>query len=194
MAINRSKTNNRLKELMTQKGITKSQLANLCGVSEDSIKSYRRGDNKNGLPLDVAIKIADKYGVTLDWLFGRSECQNETDFIVNTVLALDSVFRFTSRKDTSGNTYPVLLIDRLFHEYITDLGDLQRLKPVSATLKKTYASARKEVYDRYKEVFQRIFNTTGFNEETAIEICDFEGLTIVDILGNAIESKKKLKK
>lgn len=190
MDTNRGEAKDRLKQLMAQKGITKKQLAALCNLSEDSIKGYRKG---NTLPLEHAMKIADEYNVTLDWLFGRSEYQNESDLMVDIVLALDKVFRFTVRKDTSGDTYPVLLIDRQFHEYITDLQKLQSLKATSAMLENTYINARREIYNKYQMVFRHIFSTMGFNEEAAIEIRNFEGLTIIDILGNATERKKPLK-
>lgn len=188
MDTNRGEAKDRLKQLMAQKGITNKQLAALCNLSEDSIKGYRKG---NTLPLEHAMKIADEYNVTLDWLFGRSECRNETDLIANIVLALDKVFCFTVRKDTLGDTYPVLLIDRQFYEYITDLQKLQSLKATSAMLENTYINARREIYNKYQMVFRRIFSTMGFNEEAAIEIRNFEGLTIIDILGNATECKKE---
>lgn len=191
MGTQENKAKDRLKQLMEQKGISNSQLAELCSVSVDSIKNYKRGGYRDGLPLDVAIKIADKYRVTLDWLFGRSEYQSETDLMADVVLALDNVFRFTARKDAAGDMQPVLLIDRQFYAYINDLQKLQSLKAASSMIESEYTNARREIYSKYHELFRGMFNVQGFNENAAIEIHDFEGLTIVDILGNATEYKKE---
>ncbi len=181
----------RLKKLMEQRGVTNRQLGDLCGVAEETVRGYKKG---NGVPLDVAIKIADTYGVTLDWLFGRSEYQNETDLMVDIVLALDKVFRFTTIKDASGCEWPVLQIDRNFYEYITDLQRLQRLKETSSMIEKEYVNVRRGIYEKYKTLLNEIFNADGFNENAAIQIRDFEGLTIVDIFANATERKKGILK
>lgn len=187
MDTNRNEVKDRLKQLMAQKGITSKQLASLCHLSEDSIKGYKR---TNTLPLEHAEKIADEYNVTLDWLYGRSEYQSETDIMVDIMLALEKVFHFTAKKDKSGDTYPVLLIDRTFYEYITDLQKLQHFKTTAPIAKNTYANARREIYNKYQEEFHRIFGITGFNEEAAIEIRNFEGVTVADILGYAMEKNE----
>lgn len=51
---------------------TKRDIAQALGVLEDTYSSWELG--KNGLPVDMAVKLADGLGLTLDWLYrGRTE-------------------------------------------------------------------------------------------------------------------------
>ena len=61
----------RLKELRHEKGYTQMQVAIYCDVTE---KAYQNYELKTREPkLQVLVKIADFYGVSLDYLVGRSD-------------------------------------------------------------------------------------------------------------------------
>ena len=61
----------RLKELREAKGLTQEELADLMGVVPRQYQRYERGE---GAPkLAGWIFLADFYGVSLDYLVGRSE-------------------------------------------------------------------------------------------------------------------------
>lgn len=65
------KYNERLKELRTKCGETQGQLSAAIGVSVKQIVRFEKGEQKPGL--DNLWKLADHFGVTIDYLVGRSD-------------------------------------------------------------------------------------------------------------------------
>jgi transcriptional regulator with XRE-family HTH domain len=64
----------RLRTIRLQKGLTQTELAELCGVDMDNIKSIERGKNKN--PTKI-LEIAKGLNVSPGWLrFGTSDIDN----------------------------------------------------------------------------------------------------------------------
>jgi len=68
----------RLKQVMYERNLTQKQLAELAEVRPATISTYLKntteGDSKGKNPsLSVAIEIADKLNVSLDWLCGISD-------------------------------------------------------------------------------------------------------------------------
>lgn len=63
--------NERLKELRTKSGETQGQLSAAVGVSVKQIVRFEKGEQKPGL--DNLWKLADHFGVTIDYLVGRSD-------------------------------------------------------------------------------------------------------------------------
>lgn len=71
-----------LKKLRNLHGISQQQLANVVGVSQQSINKY---ENQNVEPdISMLIKIADYFSTTVDYLIGRTESSNSTENIVLT--------------------------------------------------------------------------------------------------------------
>lgn len=71
----------RLVQLREDKGITQSQLAEMVGVSPQTISAYEknRGKDSGKMPtLSTVIEIADKLGVSLDYLCGREKNMPQT--------------------------------------------------------------------------------------------------------------------
>ncbi len=70
----------RLKELRRVKGVTQKDAADYMGISERNYRRYEISDiNPTASNL---MKLADYYGVTTDYLLGRTEYQQDID--VNT--------------------------------------------------------------------------------------------------------------
>lgn len=61
----------KLKSLRKQKGINQEEAAQLLGVSLSSYQKYERKKNSVTPSLEVLVKLADFYGVTMDYLLGR---------------------------------------------------------------------------------------------------------------------------
>ena len=61
----------RLKELRFEKGLTQMQVAIYCNITERAYQNYElmRREPK----LEILVKIADFYGVSLDYIVGRSD-------------------------------------------------------------------------------------------------------------------------
>lgn len=69
-----------LKKLRNFHGISQQQLANVVGVSQQSINKY---ENQNVEPdISTLIKIADYFSTTVDYLVGRTESTDGAESIV----------------------------------------------------------------------------------------------------------------
>lgn len=62
---------NRLKELRKKAGISQKELAETVGVSYASLSSYENGSGGKIPSMEIVIKIADYFNVSIDWLLGR---------------------------------------------------------------------------------------------------------------------------
>lgn len=60
----------RLKEFRETLGLSQSSFAESIGLKQQTYSAYEKGSNKP--PIDVIIKIAEKYNVSIDWLCGFS--------------------------------------------------------------------------------------------------------------------------
>lgn len=80
----------RLKELRKSRGMTQEQLANVLDIPTSTI---RRLESVEGKPLmERAELIADYFGVSLDYLMGRSDVPN-----ASTAQAMNEVMKIYSR-------------------------------------------------------------------------------------------------
>ena len=61
----------RMKELRMARGETQGQLAAAIGVSIKQIVRFEKGEQKPGF--DNLWKLADHFGVTIDYLVGRTD-------------------------------------------------------------------------------------------------------------------------
>lgn len=61
----------KLKDLRTEKGLTQEELAKLLSINSVTYLHYEK--NQRRPSYELLIKIADFYGVTLDYLFDRKE-------------------------------------------------------------------------------------------------------------------------
>ena len=61
----------RLRELRKEKGETQAQVAKAIDILEQQYQKYERGANFPNL--ENAWKLADHFGVSVDYLIGRSE-------------------------------------------------------------------------------------------------------------------------
>ncbi len=67
----KDKISERLKLCRKKKGYTQAQVAIYCDITE---KAYQNYELKTRLPrIDVLIKLADLYNVSLDYLAGRTD-------------------------------------------------------------------------------------------------------------------------
>ena len=64
----------RVRDLREDHDKTQKDIANLLNMQLTIYQRYERGERE--LPLWAAIKLADYYDVTLDYLVGRSEKMN----------------------------------------------------------------------------------------------------------------------
>jgi transcriptional regulator with XRE-family HTH domain len=60
----------RLKDLRLRAGLTQEALARRADVGNDAVRNWERGRRTPGL--DMAVKLADALGISLDELVGRT--------------------------------------------------------------------------------------------------------------------------
>lgn len=63
----------RVKELRIEEGLTQEKFADSIGVAPNTISRLER--KEMSLSSEIALRIAEKYTVSLDWLFYRSEME-----------------------------------------------------------------------------------------------------------------------
>ena len=61
----------RLKECRTNRGVTQQEVAIYCDITEKTYQNYELMTREP--KLEIVIRIADYYDVSLDWLVGRSD-------------------------------------------------------------------------------------------------------------------------
>ena len=68
----------RLKALRNKAGIAQADMNNLIGIPQSSYANYENGHR--AVPDDVKIRIADFFGVSIDYLLGRSDDPRSEEF------------------------------------------------------------------------------------------------------------------
>lgn len=62
-----------LKQLRTKQGLTSEELCSKIGIKGGSYRNYERNDRKPDY--DTLVKLADFYGVSIDYLLGRPDAK-----------------------------------------------------------------------------------------------------------------------
>lgn len=70
--------NDTLKKLRNAKNLSQNDMAEILDVSLSSYQKYERDKNSITPSLDVLMRIADFYNVTIDYLLGRETGEPET--------------------------------------------------------------------------------------------------------------------
>nr|MBQ4453216.1 helix-turn-helix transcriptional regulator [Clostridia bacterium] len=65
----------RLKALRLAHSLTQTEVAEFISCDQSLYSKYER--EERALPLDLAISLADYYGITLDYLVGRTDTPAE---------------------------------------------------------------------------------------------------------------------
>lgn len=66
----------RIKNLREDNDLTQQNLAEYLSISRSTYRNYENGDRN--IPIEILIKIADFYKVSLDYIVGRSSNKNPT--------------------------------------------------------------------------------------------------------------------
>lgn len=84
----RGTTSERVKSVRNRFGLTQKDFADKIEISLDTIKAIELKDDK--LSLDVALRIAKTFNVSLDYLFNITDFMNEDEVLINK--AFESIF------------------------------------------------------------------------------------------------------
>ena len=61
----------RIRDLREDKDLTQKQVAEMLSMSQTGYSKYESGEND--IPTHILIKLADYYGVSVDYLLGRTD-------------------------------------------------------------------------------------------------------------------------
>lgn len=67
----------KIKELRKENNLTQQQVSEVLEIKYQVYQRYENGTRE--IPLHLLIKLADFYGVTLDYIAGRSEASGSDD-------------------------------------------------------------------------------------------------------------------
>ncbi|MDA5111090.1 helix-turn-helix domain-containing protein [Brevibacillus thermoruber] len=81
----------RLKELRTRKGITQEVLALDLGIPESTVRRYESSD-ENTPRRERLEKIADYFGVSVDYLLGRTDDPSPSEMINRNLSEIENLF------------------------------------------------------------------------------------------------------
>ena len=81
----------RLKVLRTSRGKTQQEIASLLSISRSAYTLYE--SEKRQLSYEALLLLADLYGVSLDYLFGRTEVQTSQQALTGEERALLEQYR-----------------------------------------------------------------------------------------------------
>jgi transcriptional regulator with XRE-family HTH domain len=119
----------RVAELRSRKSLSREQFAADVSISPDMVKKLEK--RERGLTLDIALKIAEAYNITLDWLFG---VDNETQE-ANLFMDLRKIFKinfsekvYETENGTAQKEYPTLSIDKQLAALLKDIENVEKLK------------------------------------------------------------------
>ncbi len=88
-----------LTELRKEKGLSQKEAAARLGISQALLSHYEKGIRECGQ--SFLIKVADFYGVSCDYLLGRTKERNELDVLTNEILNDNSA----SDSNPTGKTF-----------------------------------------------------------------------------------------
>ena len=69
----------RLKELRTERGMSQKALAQAIGITQQSVNSFENHDAAPSFP--TLLRMADLFDTSIDYLVGRTEIRNRTEFV-----------------------------------------------------------------------------------------------------------------
>lgn len=107
-----------LKALRTSKRLTRKQMAEIIGIRERVVLNYEQGDSNP--PYDILIKFADYFGVSTDYLLGRTDILNAENKVQNQAQGEMIVEIVRKQMDMLRSEDPAT-IDKRFYKVLTKL-------------------------------------------------------------------------
>lgn len=96
-----------LKELRLQKGITQQALADAVGVKDSTIRMIELGKRNGSLELSSA--LSDYFGVSMDYLEGKTEYKNADDIANNLVKRLKEMNLLNEHNDITEDVVNLII-------------------------------------------------------------------------------------
>lgn len=170
----------RLCEARENKGLTRQRVADDLGISRASLEYYEKG--KRTPDINTINVIADYFGISIDYLFGKTECtsRNESLKMVCDYTGLDEVIVgfFNKEKTTYGS-------DLQEDEYARLTQQLKKLNAAATIVEGRMLAAK---FTRYAIAFGGSIPLTRINEiiEESVKAVAETTKSVQDIVENDV--------
>ena len=134
----------RLKDLRIEKGLSLKQLESETGISSSALGEYEIDESK-GIPHYVIVQLADYYGVSLDYLFDKSEVRNNTNTEISEINLDDKAIDLLKSKTINNRLLSEMMCHPEFKKLMADIEifvdgvasqNIQSINAISDTLRK----------------------------------------------------------
>lgn len=164
---------NRLNLLVKLSGLTREKFADKYSLSIDTLKSYL--SRRTQPPLELASKLADDYGVSLDWLYYKTDLTCHMDVVLcalSKLLKAESIAKKVRReREIFAYRERTLYIDRRLYKFLLAIQELKDIKETSLTMpEEEYHARRRKVVKDANDELKDIFNAKEFFQGNEIEI------------------------
>lgn len=118
----------RLFELRHKLGFTQEQFSNEVGISKTTISNNE--NSSNPLRIDIALVIAEKYNVSLDWLYGLKE--NESTNVLDSFRSFFSLgeceIAVEDKTLRSENKFLTIRLSEAAKDYFLAINEIEKTK------------------------------------------------------------------
>lgn len=163
----------RLKIVVKLSGLTREKFAEKYGLTYHTLKSYL--DTPKQIPLEYAIKFADNYGISLDWLYCKTDLMCNTDMVLCALSKLLKTEYITKKAKRNGEVYAyrehTLYINAHLFEFLQAMQELKgELNGSYTVTKEEYHARCAMVLKKYNDELKDIFSADGFFKGNSFEI------------------------
>lgn len=145
---------NRVRELRKKLNINAKEFTDgIDGFSEETLLSIEKGNS--GLTLDKALKIAKKFNVSLDYLFGISDYINEDE--ITSELAYEHIFNIEFPFNDTDD--PLLILNFSTNKYILEFYYQKQLLKDELDKKKINEDEFNLELDKLKNKYDKIISS-----------------------------------
>ncbi|MCR4866502.1 MAG: helix-turn-helix domain-containing protein [Lachnospiraceae bacterium] len=110
----------RLKDLRIEKGLSLKQLEAETGISSSALGEYENDESK-GIPHYVIVQLADYYGVSLDYLFDKSEVRNNINTEISEINLDDNAIDLLKSKTINNRLLSEMMCHPEFKKLMADI-------------------------------------------------------------------------
>lgn len=138
----------RLKELRISLGLTQAQFVEELGITASALSAYEK--NLKNPSISVAKRIAEKYGVSIDWLCGLSDNKTLSDDMIWTYSDIINLCSKTSDPTKAANAIMNKFVDRL-EQFIAESKQMESLKKDGLIDQELYELWLEKTLRKYKQ-------------------------------------------
>ena len=144
----------RLKELRNKLGVTQEEFANSIGISKTAISNIDNG--KNLMSIEVALAVAEKYPMYLDWFYKRTDNEssgNLDDFLSVFKVGQRSVF-IEGKNASYESTFLTVQLSSVTRDYLLKLNEIEKINKEKDLPKDAYNAWRESVKMEYQKALK----------------------------------------